>query len=73
MRIVRDEFSDLAVLETKEGLAKFRKPLALRARLISPASGPQPIMSRDREGAVLVSDSAEFLQVPLHLVLDASD
>jgi hypothetical protein len=41
-------------------LQKFRKTACLRARLIIPALKQQLLLSRDREGAVLFADSAEF-------------
>jgi hypothetical protein len=37
-----------------------RKTACLRARLIIPALEQEGLLSRDREGAVLFADSAEF-------------
>jgi hypothetical protein len=44
----------------KERLAEFPKTACLRARLIILGLKQQLLLSRDREGAVLLTDSAEF-------------
>jgi hypothetical protein len=47
-------------LQSCEEPAEFRKTACLRARLILPALKQELILSRDREGAVRLADSAEY-------------
>ena len=47
-------------------LGEFR---SLRARLINPALKQQPLLSRDREGAVPFARFSRILQVPLKRTL----
>src|ERR1035441_5001874 len=57
----------IAQVKSDEVLAKFPETACLRARLINPVLKQQPLLSRDREGAVPFARFSRILQVPLQL------
>jgi hypothetical protein len=54
-----------ARLQAEEVLAEFPETACLRAPLINPVLKQQPLLSRDREGAVPFARFSRILQVPL--------